>query len=117
VRDIPGITPRTVPDGAYDTADALVLLVSGKQHALRCREQLLAGGLATKILPEAYTWHFAETWSHMPELVSAHGGDLAKAFPASRALLERAVSLPVGVRMDDSVPGRVRTALQKALAP
>ena len=116
VRDIPGITPRTVPDGAYDTADALVLLVSDRGRALRCREQLLAGGLATKILPEAYTWHFAETWSHMPELVNAHGGELAKAFPASRALLECAVSLPVGVRMDDSVPGCVRTALQKALA-
>jgi 8-amino-3,8-dideoxy-alpha-D-manno-octulosonate transaminase len=116
VRDIPGITPRAVPDGAYETADALVLLVSDKERALRCREQLLAGGLATKILPEAYTWHFAETWSHMPELVNAHGGDLASAFPVSRALLERAVSLPVGVRMDDSVPGRVRTALQKALA-
>ncbi|MFZ9818978.1 MAG: DegT/DnrJ/EryC1/StrS family aminotransferase, partial [Ilumatobacteraceae bacterium] len=64
---------------------------------------------------EAVTWHFAATWSHMPELVEHHG-DLATAFPATAARLARCVSLPVMVNMEDSVPARVRAALASALS-
>lgn len=115
IADLPGVEPRAVPDGSFDTADALVFLVADGATALRCRQELLAASLATKILPEAYTWHFAGTWSHMPELVAAHAGDLQGAFPRSRALLSRAVSLPVGVRMAEDVASRVRRAIEKAM--
>ena len=115
--DLPGIELRTAPDGTYETADALVFLVADRMVALRCRQQLLEAGLATKILPEAYTWHFAGTWQHMPELLAAHGGNLETAFPLSQAILSRAVSIPVGVNMADDVPVRVRLALDKGLQP
>jgi 8-amino-3,8-dideoxy-alpha-D-manno-octulosonate transaminase len=116
IADIPGIEPREVPEGSFETADALVFLVRDNATARRCREELLKSGLATKILPEAYTWHFAGTWHHMPELVQAHRGDLEKAFLPSHAILSRAVSLPVGVKMDASAPQRVRHALEIALS-
>jgi 8-amino-3,8-dideoxy-alpha-D-manno-octulosonate transaminase len=115
ISDLPGIQPRAVPQGAYDTADALVFLVPDNSAALRCRKELLAAGLATKILPEAYTWHFAGTWKHMPELVAAHGGNLDTAFPQSNAILSRAVSLPVGVKLAEDVPSRARRAIEKAM--
>ena len=115
--DLPGIELRAAPDGAYETADALVFLVADSSVALRFRQQLLEAGLATKILPEAYTWHFAGTWQHMPELLATHGGNLQTAFPKSQAILSRAVSIPVGVNMADDVPVRVRHALEKALQP
>lgn len=115
VSDIAGITPRAVPPGSIETADALVFTVPNRAAALRCRAELLAAGVSTKILPEATTWHFAGFWTHMPELVKAHGGDLASAFPRSRQLLERAVSLPVTVKMSDSTPQTVRGAIQRAL--
>jgi 8-amino-3,8-dideoxy-alpha-D-manno-octulosonate transaminase len=115
ISDLPGIQARTIPEGAYDTADALVFLAPDGAAALRCRQELLAAGLATKILPEAYTWHFAGTWKHMPELVAAHGGNLETAFPRSHAILSRAVSLPVGVNMAEDVPGRARHAIEKAM--
>jgi len=92
-----------------------VFCVPDAAAARRCRDSLLAVGLGTKILPEAVTWHFAGTWTHMPELVARHG-DLASAFGASRARLERAVSLPFTVRMEDSVPGRMASAIGSALA-
>ncbi|MCF8176901.1 MAG: DegT/DnrJ/EryC1/StrS family aminotransferase [Sulfuritalea sp.] len=114
ISDLPGIQARMIPEGAYDTADALVFLATDSSAALRCRQELLAAGLATKILPEAYTWHFAGTWKHMPELVAAHGGNLDKAFPQSHAILSRAVSLPVGVNMAEDVPSRARRAIEKA---
>jgi 8-amino-3,8-dideoxy-alpha-D-manno-octulosonate transaminase len=109
------ITLRAVPPETYDSADALVFTVDDKAAALRCRAELLTRGVSTKILPEATTWHFAGTWTHMPELAASHG-DLAAAFPRSRALLERAVSLPVTVRMAESTPENVRAALKAALA-
>jgi len=48
--------------------------------------------------------------------VARHGGDLAKAFEPSRSRLERAVSLPVVVKMDETVPERLHTALSKVLS-
>jgi 8-amino-3,8-dideoxy-alpha-D-manno-octulosonate transaminase len=115
IRDLPGITPRTVPNGSYETADAIVFLTANRQTALRCRDLLLKDGISTKILPEAYTWHFAGTWTHMPELIAAHGGSLSTAFPRSHELLSRAVSLPVNVFMKESIPSIVRNALARAL--
>lgn len=116
IQDLPGVIPRSLPDGAHDTADALVFFVADRATALRCRAALLARSVSTKILPEATTWHFAGTWSHMPELVASHGGDLAGAFPRSRQLLEKAVSLPVMVNMSDALPQIIRSALSEALS-
>lgn len=115
ISDLPGIEPRAVPSGSYETADALVFLVADSSVALRCRNELLGAGLATKILPEAYTWHFAGTWNHMPELVAAHDGNLQSAFPQSHAILSRAVSLPVGVNVAEDIPNRARRAIEKAM--
>jgi 8-amino-3,8-dideoxy-alpha-D-manno-octulosonate transaminase len=115
IESLPGITARSVPKGSMETADALVFTVRDRETAQRCRAALLERGVATKILPEATTWHFAGLWEHMPELIATHG-DLSTAFPRSRALLERAVSLPVTVNMGDEVPQKVRAALSDALS-
>lgn len=113
--DLPGVTLRAIPEGSEETADALVFFVPDNATARQCREALLGAGLGTKILPEAITWHFAGTWTHMPSLAAAHGGDLANAFPCSRRWLDRAVALPVTVSMDGSTPPRVRAALVQVL--
>ncbi len=116
IRDLPGITPRAVPEGAMETADALVFAVADRAVALCCRVALLALGVSTKILPEATSWHFAGAWTHMPALVAVHGGDLANAFPRSRQLLDRAVSLPVMVNMAETLPQTIRVALSDVLS-
>ena len=112
---LPGIEIRAIPEGSYGTADALVFLVAENAMAIRCRQELLSVGLTTKILPEAYSWHFAGTWKHMPELMLAHTGNLQTAFPKSHGILSRAVSIPVGVKMSVDMPERLKFALQKAL--
>ena len=114
IHDLPGVIARDVPVGSVETADALVFETSSPEVAREARNQLVAAGLSTKILPEAVTWHFAGTWSHMPELV-AHHGDLSIAFPATARRLARCVSLPVVVNMDEAVPARVRTAIESVL--
>lgn len=116
IKDLSGITPRAVPGGSAETADALIFTVANRETALQCRAALLARGVSTKILPEATTWHFAGTWSHMPELVFSHSGNLENAFPLSRQLLDRAVSLPVFVNMAETLPQTIRLALSEALS-
>jgi 8-amino-3,8-dideoxy-alpha-D-manno-octulosonate transaminase len=115
IADLPGLEFRSRPDESDETADALVFFVDDNATARSCREALLKAGLGTKILPEAITWHFAGTWSHMPSLVAAHGGDLSNAFPKSRERLDRSVALPVTVKMNPNAPDRVRGALQPIL--
>jgi 8-amino-3,8-dideoxy-alpha-D-manno-octulosonate transaminase len=115
IEKIPGISPRSVPKGSMETADALVFIVPDSETAQRCRAALLTRGVSTKILPEATTWHFAGMWEHMPELRETHG-DLRRAFPRSKQLLERAVSLPVTVNMPDALPQAVHAALSEALS-
>ena len=112
---IPGIHFRSEPFGSNETADALIFLVENRALALKCREILLKFDISTKILPEAYSWHFAGTWQHIPELVAAHQGPLNEAFPRSEALLSRAVSLPIKVNMPYQIPELVREALLEAL--
>ena len=114
IADLPGVIARDVPAGSHETADALVFETASAQVARDTRAALVASGLSTKILPEAVTWHFAGTWSHMPELVAIHG-DLSKAFPATQARLARCVSLPITVKMDESTPAKVRRAIQSVV--
>ena len=114
IADLPGVTPRAAPTGSQETADALVFEVPDAEIAREVRSRLLAAGSATKILPEAVTWHFAGTWSHMPELVATHG-DLAVAFPATSARLSRCVSLPVIVKMAENLPATICAAITPVL--
>jgi len=114
IADIPQITGREAPHGSHETADALVFEVPSSRIARDVRAELVANGLSTKILPEAVTWHFAGTWSHMPELVARHG-NLATAFPATAERLSRCVSLPITVKMDEAVPARMRAAIESVI--
>ena len=112
--DLPGIKIRNLPEGSFDTSDALVFSVKDKYTAKLCRTELLKYDISTKILPEAYTWHFAGTWTHMPELVNSHD-NLADEFPFSKNILQSAVSIPINVNMLSSLPANVREALKKVL--
>ena len=113
--DLPGIEPRSIPDNSFETTDALVFFVQSNAIARRCRDELLKVGFSTKILPEAYTWHFAGCWDHMSELVVRHGGSLSDDFASSHAILSRAVSLPIGVHLRHDLPSTVREVLQNTL--
>lgn len=115
VKLLRGIEKRGIPGGAYDTADALIFFVKDGDTAKRCREELLKIKVSTKILPEAYTWHFAETWLHMPQLIESHDKDLTNAFPKSRDLLKKCVSIPIFFNMEKTLPQQIKRSLKSAL--
>lgn len=110
------VVPRELLSGSYETADALVFFLPDQECAKKCRENLLLDNLGTKILPEAYSWHFAGTWDHISELKKRHNGNLLSAFQKSEAILKRAVALPISsVAIEKNIPGRIKSAIKHAL--
>jgi 8-amino-3,8-dideoxy-alpha-D-manno-octulosonate transaminase len=115
ISTIPGISFRQIPDGSEETADALIFHVVDHVSARRVRDALVTAGVGTKILPEAIIWHFAGTWTHMPELVNSCGPDLSVAFPRSKDLLRRSVAIPVTVKMASDLPEKIKKSVQSVL--
>ena len=87
-------------------------MVGNKKLSLRCRRFLLRYNISTKILPEAYTWHFAGKWSHINELKKS---DLSKSLDKSEKKLSRAVSIPISIKFTKKQISNIKTAIQKAL--
>ena len=81
--------------------------------AINCREELLKQGLGTKILPEAYTWHFAATWTHIKK--SSRKSKISRWSQSSKDILSRAVSVPIGVNMNKNVPQYIKNAVLKTI--
>ena len=90
------ISFRNKPVEFIDTSDALIFFVKDKSTALKCREALLSNGISTKILPEAYTWHFAATWEHISEMYEDWKKFIDDLNP-SKEIIEKAVSLPITI--------------------
>ena len=75
---------------------------------------LLKKKISTKILPEAYTWHFAREFTHIRPLFKKHR-NLKRSFKISHNLLQKTVSLPIFIKMDDNKISNIQKALIKAL--
>lgn len=90
---------RKKPNEFLDTSDALIFFMKDKSTALKCRESLISNGISTKILPEAYTWHFAATWNHITEMYEDWEKFIYDLNP-SKEIIEKAVSLPITVNFD-----------------
>ena len=88
---------REKPLKFNDTADALIFYMKDRKTALKCRQNLLSNGISTKILPEAYTWHFAATWGHIDEMYT-NWDSFIKNLEPSKGIIEKAVSLPITVK-------------------
>ncbi len=107
----PNVKLRPSPAGSENTYDAVVFSAPTAAAALKYRESLLEEKIGTKILPEAITWHFAGTWTHMPELMAAHNGELESRFAASEAILRKCVALPVLINQPDGYVERLERAI------
>tara|TARA_B100001059_G_C17811283_1_gene572430 strand:+ start:679 stop:1836 length:1158 start_codon:yes stop_codon:yes gene_type:complete len=108
------IVQRQIPKGSYETADALIIKLKNKNLALRLREELLKFKISTKILPEAYTWHFASTWSHIKELKKEYK-NLEKKFTKSKRIIEKCVSIPIFFNMKNDFLKKINTAVKNTL--
>ena len=113
IKNIPGVRRRLYPKGSQITADALIIFVNNNIKALKCRKELLKLGTSTKILPEAYSWHFAGLWSHIKELNNKK--NIKRSLIKTEKLLRTAVSIPIFVKMKKSQIINIYNGISKAL--
>lgn len=99
---------RYVPEHSFETCDAVVFFAENKQEAISIRNKLLKCNISTKILPEAMSWHFAESWDHIDELKNDNKMPDLK---ISRSILEKAVALPVFVNMKEDYFSSLKSVL------
>ncbi len=114
IKNITNIEKRTYPKNSFISGDALIFFVKNKKKALKCRKMLLKKKISTKILPEAFTWHFAREFTHIRPLFKKHR-NLKRSFKTSHSLLQKTVSLPIFIKMDDKKISNIQKALIKAL--
>ena len=114
IKKITNIKKRVYPKVSKISADALIFFLKSKKMAKNCRKELLKNNISTKILPEAYTWHFAGEWSHIKELKKKHP-KLKRQFKRSKSLIERAVSIPIFIKMGSKFPLLVEKSIKKAI--
>jgi 8-amino-3,8-dideoxy-alpha-D-manno-octulosonate transaminase len=112
IKELP-ISFRRKPQTFKDTSDALIFYVKDKATALKCRENLLEHGISTKILPEAYTWHFAATWKHIPELYS-NWEEFERSLAPSKEIISKAVSLPISIGLKPENVNLIYTSIKDA---
>lgn len=112
IKNIKGVEKRFYTKKCYIAADALIIFVKNSKLAIKCRKALLEKNISTKILPEAYTWHFAGKWSHIKELQSSN---LSSSLKKSEEKLKRAVSIPIFLKISKKQVLDIKQGLQKAL--
>ena len=111
---IEGVKLRLSPKGSYETCDALIFSLPSKEIASKCKNELSKAGLSTKILPEAYTWHFVGSFIHMKELENRSESELNKSFPKSKEILDKTISIPIQVNMDKNNAGLLKNAIEES---
>lgn len=89
---------RLQHDEAGDGGDTLIFFVEDAERAEAVSGALSEKGIGTKILPGAVDWHFARRWSHMRSMLKPDDCEWER----TGALLERAIALPVSVKMEES---------------
>lgn len=113
ISNFPQFAIRSQHRDSIGTDDAVIFHSLENYEAIEIRKTLLEFGISTKILPEATTWHFAGDWSHIFSIDSHSNLPIGLAYPSSRKLLKKCVSLPNGVFLRKDFHADLSRALEK----
>ena len=102
---------RRSADPAGDLADTIVFFLPDRERTTAFVAAMRAKGLGTKNLPDAIGWHFAKHWKHLMKGHPLYDGKCDTAWSKSADILERAVAIPVMVKMDDARIEHVASSL------
>lgn len=98
---------RTELDPAGELGDTIVFFLDSREQAAAFVSKMKTEGLGTKNLPDAIRWHFARHWAHMFKEYGFYSDTWQAEWQRSSDILERAVALPVMVKMTDERIGEV----------
>lgn len=104
---------RRILDGEGELADAIVFFLESKDRATKFAQRMRQEGLGTKNLPDAMNWHFAGRWKHMCDRLPVSAEPWECRWSKSADLLERAIALPVMVKMTEQRINEIGEKLRK----
>ena len=96
------------PLNSYPTYDAFCFTVDSKSRAIKIRKNLIKKNYATKILPEASSWHFAGEWEHIKNINR-------KNLHKSKLILERTVALPLSMKSKKKNVNEISSVIIEAM--
>ena len=106
-----GVEFRMHHDEAGDGGDTLIFFLENNMKAAKVEKSLSEKGIPTKILPSALDWHFAGRWLHMKEHLRPEN----EAWEKTGELLNRAIAIPISVRMEEGYIRDIAAAVNSAL--
>jgi len=98
LRDLP-VEFRPLADEQGEIGDALIFFLESREMTERFAQGMAARGMGTKNLPDALRWHFARHWRHMFVEHDFCTGNYETQWQVSADILERAIALPIMVKM------------------
>ncbi len=121
-----GISFRFLPDPAGDTATFLAFFLPDAEKALAFKERAGKAGVGLVYFLQN-TWHYYKNWEHLLEKKTpssngwpyraAGGRDLQyppDALPRSDALMARTLVLPINIKMDEAIFGKLEQLVAEA---
>jgi 8-amino-3,8-dideoxy-alpha-D-manno-octulosonate transaminase len=117
IKGIGGLKFRVFAEGAQEAADTLTFTLGSAGKARDFSAKMKQEGLATKNLPDAFSWHFAGTWGHLLSgLAEYRGRDLMRQWPKSCDYLMRTIAMPINVNMPEGRINEIIASLAKIAA-
>ena len=98
--DIKNINFRLFADEEGSQGDTLIFNVSNPKRALQIAKFMEERGLGTKILPEAFDWHFAGAWSHIFKDITYYNNiDIKQQWATTEKLLRKSICINIPVKL------------------
>jgi len=127
LESIDGITMRALPENGKDTYTHICFSLPDADKAKAFQRYLAGKGLSAIYFRDNF-WHFLSNWEHLigrktarggefPFSGPAYGGDFRYSpdmLPASAAIVEKLVVIPVSLQMDEDLIRRIVMELQAA---
>ena len=100
---IPNIKFRDFTDEKGSQGDTLIFNFENYKDAIGLSKYMEEQGLGTKILPEAFDWHFAGSWSHIFNDIDYYKDiDIKAKWSETESLLRRSVciNIPINISLE-----------------
>lgn len=115
IAQIQGIEFRKFVDESGETGDTLIFRLPTAEQAKIMADLLAKKGFGSKILPEAFDWHYAGSWDHIFNKKSGHKNTaLSTYWPKTYELLSRSIALPIFIDMTKDHIHRLTEAIKES---
>ena len=112
--NIPNITFREFSDEKGSQGDTLIFNFKNAEIAINVSKYMDKKGLGTKILPEAFDWHYAGAWKHIfKDMKYYQNIDISTKWTETEELLRRSICINIPVNISSSRCDEIITIIKE----